>query len=199
VSLDFIYLTAYPSHPEKEAMTISKPAPEEYNDFYQKYIDLVTQPHLIDALITNREAVLQLFQSIPAEIEVFRYDTNKWSIKEVLMHIIDFERYLSFKALVSLRNDVKTIVYHPNRDEYLFHSHPETRSLADIVPEFVSVRNATISLFEHAGSPQLSLVANHINNAHGISARALGFATAGHSIHHLKVIREKYLRLSQAK
>jgi DinB family protein len=179
-------------------MQIQRPAANEYNEFYQKYIDLVKQTDLLTALADNRDAIVHLIQSIPAAIEVFRYDTNKWSIKEVLMHITDFERYIAFKAFVSLRNDVDTVIYHPNREHYLYHSHTETRSLADLLPEFLSVRAATLSLFRHANISQLLHTGNHANTAHAVSSRALGFAIVGHTIHHMRVIREKYLRLSQA-
>ena len=179
-------------------MKIPRPAQTEYNEFYQKYIDLITQDDLLVALAENRDALVRLFGSIPPAIEVFRYDANKWSIKEVLLHITDFERYLNFKAFVSIRNDKDTIISHPDREQYLFNSHTETRSIADLLPEFVSVRSSTISLFEHVNVAQLSNTGRHSNDVHAISARALGFAIAGHSVHHIRIIRERYLRLSHA-
>jgi hypothetical protein len=178
-------------------MKIAKPTEQETNVFYNKYIDLVEQTDLVSALRENHDLLINLFSSIPPEIEVFRYDANKWSIKEVLMHLVDFERYLAFKALVSMRNDIETPLYHPNRDHYLFNAHTETRSLVDLIPEFSSVRSATISLFKHANSSQLTHTTNHVQANHAISARALGFAIAGHSIHHMQIISERYLRLSK--
>src|SRR3954462_14711669 len=114
---------------KSDLMNIAKPTGNESNLFYNKYVDLVSEADLIPALQLNSKAMVDLFANIPSEIEVFRYDTNKWSIKEVLMHIIDFERYISFKAFVTLRNDLDTIVYHPNRDKYMWNSYTETRSL----------------------------------------------------------------------
>ncbi|MHA4843930.1 DinB family protein [Flavitalea antarctica] len=178
-------------------MKITKPTEQETNVFYNKYIDLVEQPDLVGALRENHDKAVSLFSSIPPEIEVFRYDTNKWSIKEVLMHIIDFERYLFFKAFVSLRNDTVTHLHHPDRDHYLQNAHTETRSLTDLIPEFSAVRSATISLFRHANPFQLSHTVLHNNANHAISARAIGFAIAGHSIHHMRIISERYLRLSR--
>jgi hypothetical protein len=178
-------------------MKIAKPTEQETNDFFKKYIDLVKHTDLLTALHENQESLVELFSGIPSEIEVFRYDTNKWSIKEVLMHLIDFERYLTFKAFVSMRNDNETLLNHPNRENYLFHAHTETRSLNDLIPEFLSVRSSTISLFKHADLSQLTHTGNHANANHAISARALGFALAGHSIHHMQIINERYLRLSK--
>lgn len=177
-------------------MNIAKPTGPESNPFYDKYVELVNEPDLIPALQVNGKAMIELFAGIPSEIEVFRYDTNKWSIKEVLLHIIDFERYLAFKTFVTLRNDVDTVIYHPQRDKYLSNAYPETRSLSDLVPEFVSVRSASISMFEHANFSQLTHITNHENINHAVSARTLGFSIAGHCIHHMKIISEKYLRLS---
>ncbi|HTE26031.1 DinB family protein [Flavitalea sp.] len=177
-------------------MKIAKPAEQETNDFFRKYIDLVKHTDLLSALHENQESLTQLFSGIPSEIEVFRYDTNKWSIKEVLMHLIDFERYLTFKAFVSMRNDNETALNHPNREHYLFHAHTEKRSLNDLIPEFLSVRSATISLFQHTDLSQLTHTGNPINPNHAISGRAMGFALTGHSIHHMSIISERYLRLS---
>ena len=176
-------------------MKIAKPTEQEMNDFYKKYIDLVRYTDLVTALQENQESLVELFSGIPSEIEVFRYDTNKWSIKEVLMHLIDFERYLTFKAFVSMRSDNETLLNHPDRDNYLFHAHSETRSLDDLVPEFLAVRSSTITLFQHADLSQLTHTGNHVNGNHAISARAIGFALAGHSIHHMQIINERYLRL----
>ena len=112
------------------------------------------------------------------------------------MHIIDFERYLAFKAFVSIRNDMETLLNHPDRDHYNFNAHSETRSLTDLIPEFLSVRSATISLFQNAGISQLIQTASHLKEYHGISGRAIGFAIVGHSMHHMQIISERYLRLS---
>ena len=177
-------------------MKIAKPTEQETNDFFKKYIDLVKHTDLVTALLENQASLVKLFRGIPSEIEVFRYDTNKWSIKEVLLHLIDFERYFTFKAFVSVRNDSETPLNHPNRENYLFHAHSETRSLNDLIPEFLSVRSATISLFQHADLSQLTNTGNHINPNHAISGRAMGFALTGHSIHHMQIISERYLRLS---
>jgi hypothetical protein len=192
-----LLLTKQLFKPKSDHMKIAKPAEQETNDFFKKYIDLVKHTDLVIALYENQESLVKLFSGIPSEIEVFRYDTNKWSIKEVLMHLIDFERYFAFKAFVSMRNDNETLLNHPNRENYLFNAHLETRSLNDLVPEFISVRSATISLFHHAHLSQLTHIGNHINPNHAISARAIGFAITGHCIHHMQIISERYLRLSK--
>jgi hypothetical protein len=113
------------------------------------------------------------------------------------MHIIDFERYLAYKAFVSLRNDHDTVLYHPKREHYIFHAGTETRNLVNLADEFKTVREATLSLFNNAGLGQLTLKAKHAGQQHVISARALGFALAGHSVHHMQIIKEKYLQHSK--
>ena len=177
-------------------MIISKPTDKEFNDFFRVYIDLVPTDDLLLALRESNNDLIKLFKSIPQEIEVFRYDTNKWSIKEVLMHIIDFERYFAFKAFVSLRNDHETILHHPKREHYLFNAGTEKRNLSDLIPEFISVRSATISLFEHVSIPQLPHIVSHANASHAISACALGFALVGHCLHHMEIIKERYVVFS---
>ncbi len=177
-------------------MQIVKPSEQEYNEFYKGYIDLVKADDLLTGLIEGNEEIVALFNSIPTEIEVFRYDAKKWSIKEVLAHIIDLERYLSYKAFVSLRNDLDTVLAHPKRDHYLFHTGTENRNIRDMVHEFKTVRSATISLFKNANLSQVTHIVNHVNPVHAISARALGFAIAGHGSHHVQIIRERYLKVN---
>ena len=176
---------------------IAKPTERESNHFFNKYVDLVHEDDLLKALQQNKEALIALFRTIPPAIEVFRYDANKWSIKEVLMHVIDFERYLSFKAFVSLRNDRDTTLFHPNRDHYLVNAYTETRSLTDLIPEFIAVRSATISLFDFTNIAQLTNTVNHVNTNYAISTRAIGFAIVGHSLHHMQILKERYLRLPE--
>ncbi len=174
-------------------MNISRPKDGECSPFYLRYLELPPHDELLTALEHNRLSMVRLFESIPPAIEVFRYDTGKWSIKEVLMHITDFERYLSFKAFVSLRDDNTTILYHPQRDRYLFNAGTEHRTLADLVPEFNTVRAATISMFQSAPPSHLSKLTNHADTAHACSARAYGFCMVGHAIHHMQIIEERYL------
>lgn len=174
-------------------MNISRPTEGEYALAYKVYLDLPPQNELIAALEVNNDELISLFRSIPTAIEVFRYDTGKWSIKEVLMHIIDFERYLSFKAFVSSRNDTTSVLYHPSRDHYLFNAGVEHRTLCDLITEFESVRAATISLFKSAPPSHLTKITSHVDKTHACSARAYGFCIVGHAIHHMQIIQEKYL------
>jgi hypothetical protein len=171
--------------------SIQKPGKGEYNPYFQGYIDMVPEGDFNAILKENTKAAIAFFESVPAAKWDYRYDTDKWSIKQLLVHITDAERVFSYRALVAARGDNKTKL-HPMDDHlYVEQSGVEARSAESLIAEFKAVRSATEALFDNMDAKHSSLKANGVSAQ--ISARALGYIITGHVIHHMKVIKEWYL------
>lgn len=171
---------------------IYKPARTEYTDAYQSYIDLVPSGDLCAILRSQGVRLREVFDTYHPTFCDYQYAPGKWTIRQVLMHLLNSERIMQFKAFVTLRNDSTTVLYHPDREWYLGHSNLENRTIADILAEFDVVRSATVLLFEKATPEQLNFIGQHALPVHALSARAIGFAMAGHVLHHLQVVVERY-------
>lgn len=162
----------------------------EYAPFYSGYIKGLGAVDLLDILTTSEGEVIAALQNLSKEQSVFRYAEGKWTIKELIQHIIDAERVLSYRALRFARNDDTDL---PGFDEdwYVDNSSGNDRDLSDLLHEFSQVRAATISLFKSFSSEVLTL--SGTANGNPMTVRALGFIIAGHAMHHLKIIKERYL------
>jgi uncharacterized damage-inducible protein DinB len=168
-----------------------KPEPSAYGDFYQNYIDLVPQADLFDALLTSTSNSFGFWNSIPEEKGNYRYAEDKWSIKELLQHIIDTERIFSYRALAFARGE-KAALPGYDEDNYAENCYADLRSLDSLVKELQLVRKSTIMLFETFDTSVL----DNVRKASGsnLSVRAAGFIIVGHEIHHINVMKERYLR-----
>ena len=121
---------------------------------------------------------------------MYSYAEGKWTIKELVQHIIDAERVLSYRALRFSRNDTTNLSGF-DEDWYVANSNGNERNFKDMLQEFIHVRNSTILLFK-SFKPEMLLINGTASNS-DMSVRALGFIIAGHQTHHLKIIKEKYL------
>ena len=171
--------------------TIEKPKDGEFPPYADMYIRLLPDDglllkHLEDNFIATKELILSLNE----EKLNYRYAANKWTIKEILVHIIDDERIYAYRALRFARND-KTELPGFEQDDYTFHSQANTRSLESILGEYEAVRYATIALFN--GLPEDAFLRRGTANNNKATVRALAYHIAGHELHHMNIIREKYL------
>jgi uncharacterized damage-inducible protein DinB len=172
-------------------LQIEKPKEGEYNPYAIKYIKLLPNDGLIiKHLKENFKAVKDFILSIPEEKLQYRYAENKWTIKEILVHIMDDERIYAYRALCIARND-KTELPGLEQDDYVPYSRANERSLKNILNEYATIRKATISLFENLD--EAAFLRTGIANEHIVSVRALAYHIAGHELHHMNVIRERYL------
>ncbi len=171
---------------------MKKPESSEYNPYFQKYIDLVPENDFIAELKKNKTDTIRLFNSVPFEKHDYRYAEKKWTIKELLMHIIDTERVFSYRTLVCVRGDHKTSLYSMDEDLYAANVNLSHRTMESLLQEFESVRNSVTFLFEYLTPNQYTFLADAIT--HPISARALGYILIGHVIHHNNVLKERYLQ-----
>lgn len=167
------------------------PEKTEYNPVYQTYIDLVGEENFFGQVDNITNETVELLNSISKEKLNYKYADDKWTIKEVLMHIIDTERGFSYRAIVCLRNDDKTPLYGMDEDFYAKNVNVTNREIDSMLEEFKIVRKGFRILFENCTDDQSVFLGNGIG--HKISARALGFISIGHTKHHLNIIKERYL------
>jgi len=170
---------------------VEKPKEGEYNPYAIMYIRLLPDDGLIiKHLNENFKTVKNFILSVPEEKLLYRYAENKWTIKEMLVHIMDDERIYAYRALRIARND-KTELPGFEQDDYVPYSRANERSLKNILNEYATIRRATISLFENLN--EAAFLRTGTANGHIVSVRALAYHIAGHELHHMNIIRERYL------
>lgn len=163
--------------------------------YYNKYLPLIPQDDLLEALYGSLDAVKNLDLELLNRLGHQVYAPGKWTAHELLQHLIDTERIFCFRALSFARGDAAML---PGMDEnaYSSNSGASARNIADIVSELITVRNASISLFK-SFSPEIMRKTGFANNTEN-SVLALGFFIAGHQIHHLNMLSERYFTLVSA-
>jgi len=170
---------------------IEKPKDGEFPPYAIMYIKLLPDDGLLlKHLKENFDKTKEFILSLPEEKLTYRYAKNKWTIKEILVHIIDDERIYAYRALCFARND-KTELPGFEQDDYALFSNANERSIENILNEYEAVRNATITLFE--SFDEAALLRKGIANKNKATVRALGYHLAGHELHHINIIKEKYL------
>ncbi|MBS3993250.1 MAG: DinB family protein [Bacteroidetes bacterium] len=162
----------------------------EYNPYYQPYINAVKTNDLFEAFDLSYTDTLVLLENCSTKQLNYQYEINKWTIKEIIQHIIDAERILCYRALRFSRNDSSNL---PGYDENWFveYSNAKEREIPDLLSEFHSVRSASISLFKSFTHEMLERTG--IANESEMSVRAAGLIIVGHNWHHLKIVKERYL------
>jgi len=170
---------------------IDKPAPGEYSPHAIVYISLLPDDkQVLQCMWDNFEMVRNLMVSLPDDKLFYRYAPGKWSIKETLVHIIDDERIYAYRALRIARND-KTPLPGFEQDDYVPYSKADERSLESIYAEYTAVRTSTLWMFNSFHDDDLLRI-GFANNS-PMSVRAAAYHIAGHELHHLNLIKEKYL------
>jgi hypothetical protein len=169
---------------------MSRPQPAEFDPYYQKYISLVPEEEIIPALTGQIDDLSRLFENVSEEIGTFAYAEGKWSVKEVLSHLIDGERMFAYRALRVARGD-KTPIEGFEQDEYIATSNANNRSFAELLDEFGALRKANLLLVNNISDESSRLMGTASDNP--VSARALVYIMAGHVRHHLNILNERYL------
>ena len=167
-----------------------RPSPSSFGEFYKNYISLVPQDEVLDALRLSALHSSNFWRSIPTVKGDYRYAEGKWSIKELLQHIIDTERIFSYRALAFARGE-KTALPGYDENAYADNCLAESRGLEELVDELELVRKCTISLFESFEKSVLDNIG--MASESNLSVRAAGFIIVGHEIHHINVVKERYL------
>lgn len=169
---------------------IAKPVEGEFAPYASMYIDLLpNDSQIIKHLQDNLEKTIQFIRSFPEEKLATPHTEGEWTIKEILVHIIDDERIYCYRALRYARNDSTTLPGF-EQDDYVPYSRANERGLGEILEEFSSVRNATITFFNSLDDESLNR--KGIGSGNIMSVRAAAYHIAGHELHHVNSIKENY-------
>lgn len=171
---------------------ISPPIDGTFPEYQKNYISRIGQRNVLRVLESQILDLKALLSEIPYESEDFAYAEGKWTIKELVGHVIDTERIMCYRALCFSRGEATSL---PGFDEdaYVKASSFNERSLYDLGHEFGSVREATICLFKYMTETELDRIGTA--NNHKMSVRSILYMIAGHHIHHDQVLRERYAAL----
>jgi DinB superfamily len=167
----------------------ARPDSSEYAPFYHGYVESVPEGDIVELLRSGGQELVEAIGRIPEDRGGFRYGPQKWSIREVLGHLIDAERIFSYRALRVARGD-RTPLAAFDENEYVKTAGSDARTIADLVRELSTVREATVMLFESL--PEEAWGLRGVASGKDVSLRALAYITAGHARHHLRILRERY-------
>ncbi len=159
-------------------------------EFYHGYISKTKGDDLMTALRNSSSELFSLLNSVPKEKHDYRYADNKWTIKEVVQHMLDGERVFSYRALRFARKDETPL---PGFDENLFAqtAKADRRNWNDMVDEFAALRKANEAMFASFDNEQLE--SSGVASERSIYVLGIGFIVAGHVNHHCQIIKERYL------
>ena len=168
----------------------SRPDDTEYAPFYAAYVAGVPEDDVVGVLRDSGRDIVAALAAIPEARGGFRYAADKWSVREVIGHLIDAERIFAYRALRLARADATPLPGFEEND-YVRAAGSDARALADLTDELSAVRDATARLF--ASLPDEAWERRGVVNGREVSVRALAYITAGHARHHLDVLRKRYL------
>jgi hypothetical protein len=171
-------------------LTVGRPESNEYLPYYEKYISLVAGSDIVGQLRDQIRETMTLLSSVGEDLGEHRYAPDKWSIKEVLGHVIDTERIMAYRALRISRND-PTPMEGFEQDDYVRQGPFARCSLKELGEEFGCVRQASLHLFRNLDRD--AWMRRGTANKAEVTVRALAYIIAGHELHHRKMLVEKYL------
>ena len=167
----------------------SRPATSEYAPFYHGYVASVPEGDVVELLRSGGRELVDTIRRIPEERAGHRYGPEKWSIRQVIGHLIDAERIFTYRALRVARGD-RTPLASFDENEYVKTAGSDGRTLAALARELEVVREASVLLFDSL--PDEAWGRSGVASDREVSLRALAYITAGHSSHHLRILRERY-------
>lgn len=170
---------------------MKRPDTSEHEPYYGRYINLVPEGEVPEILEEQGRETIALLKGLTEDHGNYRYAPGKWSLKDLVGHVIDTERVFVFRALVFSRSDTQPFPG-MEQDDYARAANYAARPLGEIIGEFESVRTATIHLFR-SFTPEI-LLRSGIANGCRFTVRSIMYIVAGHELHHLRILREKYLQ-----
>jgi len=169
---------------------LSKPDKDEYAPYYQKYVGLLPDADIVSTLGQQLDATRLLLGSIDEAQAGSRYAPDKWSIKELVGHLIDTERVFAYRAMRFARHDHAPLSGF-EQDDYVLHGAFDLRTLADLAAEFEHLRRSNIHFFQ--GLSDEAWERRGTANDAEVSVRALAHIMAGHELHHVEILKTRYL------
>jgi uncharacterized damage-inducible protein DinB len=171
-------------------MSVYKLPENEYSGPFANYIQEAGEINLIEELEISLHEFIRFVQDIPLDKFDYRYAEGKWTIKDIIQHLIDAERIFAYRALSFSRND-KTPLPGFEENDYVDNANANGRSIQDLLTELSAVRHSNLLFFKSLSDEQLKRIGT--SSTYQLSARALGFVIIGHQKHHQKVFKERYL------
>jgi len=168
---------------------LDRPTADDYPASFQSYVARVPDGDVLQHLRTQGERTRAMFARLDEAKGAYQYAPGKWTVKRLLLHVTDGERLFCYRAMCIARGEQNPL---PGFDENLYAGNDgsDARTLHAIVAEYASVRAATLTLF--AGIDASSWARRGIANGKPVTAGALPWVVAGHELHHLTVLRERY-------
>ncbi|WP_375240416.1 DinB family protein [Polaribacter sp.] len=164
----------------------------EYAPYFEQYMQLVSveEMSIVDNLEASQKEFHNLLENLPVEKHNYAYDEDKWTLKELIQHVIDTERVFCYRALCFARND-KTELPGFDQDIFVDNDNANDRDFYELLSEMDVLRKSTIQMFKSFTSE--ALLRKGIASKNSISVRALGYLFSGHQLHHVNIIKERYL------
>jgi uncharacterized damage-inducible protein DinB len=166
-----------------------KPESSEYAAFYETYVSLVPHADILNVLDAQRLQMTQLLSACSERDGNFRYAPEKWTVKDVIGHLADCERIFTYRALRIARGDT-TPLSGFEQDDYVRLAGSARRQLQDLAEEFSLVRSSTMALYRSLDEE--AWMRRGSANKNEVTVRALAFITAGHELHHRRILEERY-------
>lgn len=170
---------------------MNRPQPDEFDPYYNTYVSLVDADDVLPVLDAQPDQLKAIFSDVQEERGHFAYADGKWTIKELLSHIIDGERMFAYRVLRISRGD-ETPIEGFEQDGYIENSNANDRCFAELLEEFELVRRANMMMFNNLSDEAAARIG--IANEKPVSVRALVYIMAGHVTHHINIINDRYLR-----
>ncbi len=169
---------------------MARPQPGEYAEYYQRYIDKAEGADINAVMAKYSNDLNHFVNNLPASKAEHKYAEDKWTVKDLLQHIIDAERIFTYRALRFARKD-QTLLPGFEENDYAANANTSARSLQELKDEFVAVRKSTDLFLSSLNEEQLQQTGKA--NNHSITVNAIAFIIFGHIIHHKGVLEERYL------
>ena len=168
----------------------SKPQANEYAEYYGRYVSLVPEGDVVETLARQGRETLELLRSIPESRAGHAYEPGKWTIKQLVGHVIDGERIFAYRALAIARGE-RANLPSMEQDEYMEHARFDERTLESLCEEFDLVRRANVLMMR--GFDADAWARRGVASDNEVTVLALAYVIAGHELHHVNVLRAKYL------
>lgn len=166
-----------------------RPSSDEYGSFYAPYLEALEAGHVLDILRAQRDEICTLIQSLDDEQASHRYEEGKWSVKQVLGHLVDNERIFAYRALFLARKGGGTLPGY-DQEEYVEAANFDTHDLKSLEAEYRGLRRSSLQLFQGFSETMLRQTGTVDGNI--MSVRAIPFIIAGHERHHMNVLSRRY-------
>jgi hypothetical protein len=169
---------------------LTRPSPNEFAPYFARYIDLVPNGDIVETLTLQLGETLGLLQAVTPELETYRYAEGKWSIREVVGHLIDVERVFAFRAIAIARSDGVDLPS-MEQDAWASRSNAGSRPLDDLAQEWAAVRRSGLHMFDTL--PAGAAERRGVGGGNPFTVRSLAWVTAGHELWHRERLARDYL------